>query len=361
MRLRPGAPAGAALSALLLLSCVPAVVRDAGRPPAAPAWSPSVRVLVFGDFGASMWGQRAVAAGMARAQRASPFDLAIELGDDLYPCGPDPRRPAAAACRFAADDAAIAPGTPPQDDPRFRVNERPLEALRDPGGAPGLPILLALGNHDVGWDGCAVPGIPPEEAMRRRACATVAHRTPEWWMPARHYVIDRGPVRIIVLDTNAIVGDYAGFTLDGELAFLADALAGCEHRLCFLAGHHPPAAAVDYPPPPAAFHARMARVLEVARGRVAAFLAGHEHALEHVALDGLDVLVSGSTAEGGLMRFELRYPAGAEVRWASSSFGFGILEAAPGRWRFSFLDGSGARIHCCDAEGRGPCRPVRCL
>ncbi len=360
MRLRHTARAGAAALCAALLSCVPAVVREPGREGADPHWTPTVRIAVFGDFGARTWGQRAVAAAMARAERAAPFDLALELGDDVYPCGPDPLRPAAAACRFAEDGATIAPGTPPQDDPRFRANEAALEPLAGPGATPALPILLALGNHDVGWDGCPVPGLPRDEAMRRRACATVAHRTPEWLVPARHWVLDRGPVRLVVLDTNAIVGDYAGFTLDGELAFLEDALEGCDRRLCFVAGHHPPAAAVDYPPPDPAFHARMARVLAVARGRAAAFLAGHEHALEHVALRGLDVLVSGSTAEGGLMRFELRYPADATVRWASSSFGFGILEAAPGRWRFSFVDGSGQRIHCCEAEGRGPCRPVRC-
>ena len=104
----------------------------------------------------------------------------------------------------------------------------------------------------------------------------------------------------------------------------------------------------------------MARVLDLARGRVAGFLAGHEHALEHLALGDLDVFVSGSTAEGGLVRFELRYPAVARVRFASSAHGFGVLEAASGSWRFAFVDGGGRRIHCCEARGRGPCRPVRC-
>jgi hypothetical protein len=346
----------------VLLACVPAVVREATPPAAAPAWQPEVRVLVFGDFGARTWAQRRVAKAMARAHREAPFDLALQLGDNLYPCGPDPTRASAAACRFAGDGVTIAPGVPPPDDPLFRVNEEPLEALRGPPGAPPLPILLALGNHDIGWDGCPTGGLPVEEAHRRRACVNVARRTPEWWMPARRYVVDRGPLRLVVLDTNAVVADYAGFTLEEELAFLRDALAGCgEGRACVIAGHHPPAAAVDYPPPGPDFHARMGRVLDLAQGRAAAFLGGHEHSLQHLTLRGLDVLVSGSTAHGGLVRFDLRYPAAASVRFASSAFGFGILEAAPGRWRFAFVDRSGRRIHCCEAEGRGPCRPVRCL
>jgi hypothetical protein len=363
MRLRDRTPArAAALGAALLLSCVPQVVRETGPLPSPAArWEPAVRVLVFGDFGQRTWGQRRVAAAMARAHRAAPFDLAIELGDNLYPCGPDPTRPGAGACRFGPDGATVEAGTP-ADDPLFRANEVPLEALRGPEGEPGLPIFLAVGNHDLGWDGgCGAPGLPRDEALRRRACLVVAHRTPEWWMPARHYAVDRGPIRLVVLDTNVVAGDYAGFTLDAEVAFLRDALRGCEERLCFVAAHHPPAAAVEHPPPGAAYHARMARLLAPARGRAVAFLAGHEHSLQHLVLDGLDVFVSGSTAHGGLVRFDLRYPAAATVRFASSAFGFGVLEASRDLWRFSFLDDAGRRIHCCEGEGRGPCRPVRCL
>jgi hypothetical protein len=354
-------PRVALICAALAAACAPAVVRERGALPAPPpARDGAVRILVLGDFGEDTFQQRAVSRAIARAHRALPFDLAIQLGDNLYPCGPDPVRAGAERCRFAEDGASLAPDAPAPDDPLFRVAEEPLEPLRRAGGAP-LPILLALGNHDIGWEpDCGTGGLSRDEAHRRRACLEVARRTPEWSMPARHYVVDRGPVRLVVLDTNAVVADYAGFTLEDEIAFVREAVRGCEERLCLLAGHHPPAAAIDHHPPGPEFHARMARVLEVAAGRIGAFLGGHEHSLQHLTLGGLDVLVSGSTARGGFDRFLVRYPAAARVRFASSAAGFGALEVDAAGWSFRFEDASGRAVHCCDAEGRGPCRPVRC-
>ena len=191
--------------------------------------------------------------------------------------------------------------------------EAPLEGLTARGAGPSR-VYLALGNHDVGWRGrCAVPGLGDDEAARRRACLEVAHRAPGWTMPARHYVIpSAGPIRIVVVDTNVVVADYGGFTLDGEVAFVRAATAGCGGggtTTCFLAGHHPPASVHGYgrgrAPP---YAARMARLVAAAEGRAAAFLAGHVHTLEHLALGPLDVFISGSTAMAGWTRFRWKAP-----------------------------------------------------
>jgi hypothetical protein len=354
-----------ALVALALPACVQDVHRLGPIDPAPPARSADVRVLVLGDFGFANLQQRLVARAIRREGAARPFDLGVQVGDNVYFCGPDPTRPGADACRFAADGATLAPGVPPSDDPAFRrQNEAPLEGLRARDGAP-LPMYLALGNHDVGWGGgrCAVPGLTDDDASRRRACLAVAHRTPGWIMPARHYVVDRGPVRLVVLDTNVVVADYGGFTLDDEVAFLRDALAPCgPDRACFVVGHHPPAAAHGYRGARGRTPARtrMDRLLDVARGRARAFFAGHVHALEHLSIDGLEVFVSGSTAMGGLRRFRVKTPARAQVRFATAAWGFAVLEASVEGYGVRFEDFTGDALHCCSADRLGPCRPVEC-
>ncbi len=354
----------AVLAALagLLGACLHDVHRVGPIAPAPPPRPPAVRVLLFGDFGYRTIPQWLVARAMRRAHRARPFDLALQLGDNVYRCGPDPVRPGAEACRFAEDGAAAAPGPPPPDDPAFHRNEAALRGLRDRAGTP-LPMFLALGNHDIGWGGgeCAVPGLSGDEATRRRACLSVAHRTPGWTMPARHYVLDRGPVRLVVLDTNVVVADYGGFTLDGELVFLREALAPCgPERLCFVAGHHPPAAVHGYGSSRSPYGARMERLLEAAAGRAEAFFAGHVHTLEHLSLDGLEVFVSGSTAMGSFRRFRFRVPARAQLRFATTAWGWAELEADARGYRVRFRDVTGAALHCCAAERGGPCRPVEC-
>lgn len=350
--------------AVAVAACVHDVHRVGPFGPAAPTRPGAVRILVFGDFGYRTLLQRLTARGMTRAHEARPFDLAIQLGDNIYKCGPDPTLPGAERCAFEEDGATVRdPGALPED-PIFRVNEAPLERLVGPDGAP-IPIYLALGNHDVGWGGgqCAVPGLADAEATRRRACLSVGHRSPTWRMPARHYVVDRGPVRIVVVDTNVVVADYAGFTLEDEIAFVREATEGCgEERLCFVAGHHPPAAVHGYRVRSGAspYAARMARLVDATGGRALAFLAGHVHTLEHLRLDGLDVFVSGSTAMGGFMRFKHRTPARTEPVFVSNAWGHAELEADAEGWSLRFVDWTGDPLHCCAGGPAGPCRPVEC-
>jgi hypothetical protein len=362
MRVLRARLAGLALASAL--ACVHDVHRIGPIAPAPAPAAPEVRVLVLGDFGRDTPAQRLVARAIRTESRARPFDLALQLGDNLYYCGPDPTRPGAEGCRFGPDGATVAAAAPAPADPLFRVNEAPLEGLVARDGGP-LPVYLALGNHDVGWGGarCAVPGLADDEAARRRACLEVAHRSPGWTMPARHYVVDRGPLRIVVVDTNVVVADYGGFTLADELAFVRGATAGCgAERLCFLAGHHPPAAVHGYgrggAPP---WGGRMARLVAAAEGRAVAFFAGHVHTLEHLALGPLDVFVSGATAMGGFMPFRWRVPASARALFATSDWGFAILEVERGGgWRVRFQDFRGEALHCCAAAPGGPCVPVEC-
>lgn len=324
-------------------------------PGPAPALAPAaVRALHLGDFGDDTCQQDAVASAMATAHARAPFDLAVAAGDLVYPCGPDAAVPGASACAFAADGNTVAPGFAPPPDPSFGRHEGPLAFL----GA--TPVYVALGNHDVATGGrCGPAG---EAQARLKACLNVAHAGPQWAMPARHYVVDRGPARIILVDSNLVVRDYGGFSLDDEVAFVAAQAAGCADRFCFLVGHHPPATAGshhgDATPD---YLARMQRLLDAGQGSIRAYLAGHDHDLQHVRTPGgLDVLVSGAGALGRWRELFDSTSAGGLLLFGSVRWGYGILEVSPDGWRYRFEDDHAAPLYCCEAVGAGRCEPVSC-
>jgi 3',5'-cyclic AMP phosphodiesterase CpdA len=354
-----------ALATAFAAACAtsPVPYREPGALPA-PAWSgtPGLRVAVLGDFGDSTPRQGRVARTLRSWSERRPFDLVLQPGDNLYNCGPDPTLPGAERCRFAPDGSTPVDGVSPPDDPIFARNEARLVGLRGRDGGP-LPIFLALGNHDVGAERfCKVPHMARDEWMRRRACLEVAHRSPEWRMPGRHYVLDEGSVRFIVVDSNVTTAEYAGFTLAAEEAFVEEASAGCAERTCFLVAHHPPALALSEP------HAgemepgivRMRRIVAAAHGRLAGVLAGHAHALEHLRLDGTEVFVVGGGARGSAYPTTIAWPPDARLRFGCATGGFGVLEAWRGGWSLRLVDERGRSLHCCEALDRGPCQPVAC-
>ena len=357
---------GAAL-ALALAACsspAPFTARPEPAPSAVsapgPEPAPEVRALVFGDFGDRTPQQRAVAAAMAAAaRRGSGAQVAFSLGDNLYECGPDPATPGARGCRFAEDGNAVAPGFAPPPDPLFSsLFEEPLAAL------PPVPLYVALGNHDVAsglW--CGSAGLGDRELGRLRACLSVAHRSARWTMPGRHYVVDQGPIRFAVIDSNVLTGGYGGFDVEGEAAFLAEAARTRGGRLLFVVGHHPPATAGEH----AAQHdadyvARVRRLQDAAGGEITAWLAGHDHDLQHLrAAAGYDVLVSGNTARGRPQeRFERVAPASARLLFASTEWGFLLVEASRGHWAARFENHRGEPVHCCRAVPPGRCQPIAC-
>jgi hypothetical protein len=364
---------GAAAGLVLLLASAGACCSKEGsftfREPAAatpgaapPLSGPIVRVLHFGDFGANTCQQEAVAAAMGAAHRRAPFDVAFADGDNLYDCGPDAALPGAAACAFAADGATVAGGFAPPDDPAFvRLHERPLAALR------GVPVHLALGNHDVSVRyQCSPGGLPLEAASRVKACLEVAHVSGLWSMPARHYAVDAGLARFIVVDANLADGDYGGFGIDAEVAFVAEAASAAHcppERACFLVGHQAPATAGSHAGNVTeAFAARMDRLVAAGGGRIRAWLAGHDHDLQHLRTpSGLDVFVSGNSArQRPDERFARAAPPGAELVFASVRWGFGVLEVGSDGWDYRFVAADGRPLHCCASRGGGRCEPAAC-
>jgi tartrate-resistant acid phosphatase type 5 len=320
---------------------------------------PRARVLLFGDFGAATAERDAVAAALATAARRAPADFALALGDNLYDCGPDPTLPGAASCAFRPDAATVDPAYMPPPDPRFdRLFEGPLHALVGPEASP-LPVYLVLGNHDVGSP--AACGPTSAAAARTRACLEVAHRGAHWRMPGRHYTVDAGPATFVAFDSNLLaLGDYGGFTFDAEVAFVQAALAGCEHRLCFLVSHHPPVTAGRHRDEvaAAAYQARVRRLEQA--GHFAAWLAGHDHDLQHLrAAAGYDVFVAGSSARPRTEPFGSPSDPRARLLFAARGPGFAVLTVTPGGWSVHFEDTQGRAVACCAAAG-GPCEPHPC-
>jgi tartrate-resistant acid phosphatase type 5 len=341
----------------------PAAGGSTGTLAAGPTAAPGgLRVLHLGDFGEQTRQQAAVAAAVSAAHARASFAVAVFAGDLIYECGLDARAPGAEACAFGADDNTVAtPPSGPPDPAPARLHEWPLAGLR--AGAPVRPVL-ALGNHDVLTRGrCSVPGLDPEVAARRKACLAVAHRSPLWSLPARHHLVDEGPARFVVLDSNAVYQDYGGFTLDAELAFLSGALDGCDRRACFVVLHHPPTTAGlhqrDFERPERA--ARMARLEAAAGGRIRAWLAGHDHDLQHLrSAAGVDVLVSGNGATARPIERFSTTSTGGRLLFASTDWGYGVLTVRADGWDYRFENERGRPLHCCAASGTGRCEPVTC-
>ncbi len=322
--------------------------------PAPTLAPPSLRALHLGDFGDRTRQQAAMASAIETAQRRTPFDLALDAGDLVYPCGPNAAAAGAEACRFADDGATVAAGFTAPADPAFSVHDGPLASLGK------TPAFVALGNHDVATGGSCGPA--DEAVARTKACLSVAHASPQWTMPARHYAVDRGPARFIVIDTNVVLRDYGGFTLDSEVAFLAAQAEGCAARRCFVVGHHPPVTAgVHRADATREYVARMQRLLDAGGGRIRAWLVGHDHDLQHLRTPtGLDVLVSGNGSRGRPRETFDATSAGGQLLFASVRWGYGVLEVSTDGWRYRFEDERGEPVYCCTAAGGGPCDPVAC-
>ena len=335
-----------------------------GLPVEAAHPAPSVRVLLTSDFGHGRSLQRwRVLERMKAREGETPFDFVLVAGDNDHDCGPDATLPGAEACAFGPDGNTLAPGVTVPDDPGFAsAIDEPLGELGG-GVSPQPPVYLALGTHDVATQGkCAVSRVGPEPLARTKACLEVAHLRPTWHMPGRHYLVDAGPLRVVVLDGNLLKGDYGGFRFEDELAFVRAAMAGCDGRLCFVSEHFPPVTggpARRREPPE--FVARVAQVEAAAGPGLRGWLCGHHHDLQHLrTLSGRDVFVFGNSAFGRDARHEQLSVPGADLEFFSTRYGFAVLEAAGDRWWVRFEGVRGEPLHCCEAQGTGRCEPVAC-
>jgi tartrate-resistant acid phosphatase type 5 len=249
-----------------------------------PAGQP-IRVVGMGDFGTGTQAQKDVAAAIVRMGAAQPFDFGVTFGDNFYPSGM----------------------TGP-DDMRWRDW---WEALYGPLGVVFYP---SLGNHE--WysdDGAA---------------AEVAYRSPSWRLPAPYYSFTAGPVQFFVVDTTEMS--------EAQVLWLDKAIGASASRWKVVYGHHPIFAPERNAKSGMYMNVMRERLWPVIRGRVDAYLCGHQHAMAHMEpKDGVHFFMSGG---GGA---PLNKVAMKGAIFAESRFGFLTLEAAEARMTIGIFDSEG--------------------
>ena len=216
----------------------------------------ALHVVAFGDFGSGRPEQRETAEAIARRHAAQPFDLGLTMGDNFYRCG-------------------VKNVTDPKWKTRWEDLYTPL----------GIPFYATLGNHDYGHPDIIclfTPGSPSAQVEYTKHSAS-------WRMPSRYYTYVAGAVRFIAIDTE-------GWT-DRQLTWIGEVLRksagepGVRWRIVY--GHHPMFTS--------GVHINQRRIGALRRhlfpvlkaGGVDLFIAGHDHDMERLHMDGVDFLIAG--------------------------------------------------------------------
>jgi hypothetical protein len=246
-----------------------------------------IRMVGMGDFGSGSDAQRSVAAAIVRMGRASPFDFGLTFGDNFYPSGMT--------------------GT---DDPRWRDWWESLY------GSLGITFYPALGNHE--WysdDGAA---------------AEIAYHSPTWRFPAPYYSFTAGPAQFFAVDTTEIS--------EAEVIWLGNAIAASTAKWKVVYGHHPIFAPERNAKSGAYMKYTQARLWPLLRGRVDAYLCGHQHAMAHMdPREGVHFFMSG----GGGAPLSKVSKKSHDAIFAESTFGFLTLEADAATMKIAIFDTDG--------------------
>ena len=242
------------------LATAPAAARRAGG---------SVTFLVLGDRGRDTPAQHDVATAMGRTAATVKADFVLAIGDNFY-----------------------SDGVTSVDDPLWRT------VFEGVYTHPALqrPWHALLGNHDY-------QGNP-------QAQIDYSARSPRWRMPARYYQVADGAlaaasVDLFAIDTCPFVERYlddpvkaaniAGQDTAVQLDWLDRALAASTARWKIVTGHHPIRSGGSGHGDQPELVARLQPIL--IRHGVQAYIAGHDHDLQHIRRDGLDMIQCGGGME----------------------------------------------------------------
>jgi tartrate-resistant acid phosphatase type 5 len=240
----------------LVLLAVPAVLfaqKDLGR--ITPAGQP-LRVVALGDFGDGSRAQIEVARAMARRHAESPFDLGVTVGDNFYECG-----------------------VRSVEDPKWKAR---WEDLYTP---LGILFYAALGNHDYGHPSALCPGA----GASPRAEIERSEHSKSWRMPALYYTFAAGSARFFAIDTE-------GWTA-AQLEWLTLQLAahanepGVSWRIVY--GHHPIYTSGEHINERRIGQLRQELLPLLKQAKVDVYLTGHDHDIEHLRADGIDLVICG--------------------------------------------------------------------
>lgn len=267
---------------------------DLGR--VLPAGKP-IHIVAFGDFGSGNKHQRITAEAMQKRNREVAFDLGITVGDNFYRCG----------VRGTSDEKWKL---------RWEDMYTPL----------GLPFFASLGNHDYGHPFVICP------LFRSSPDAEVAYtrQSTSWRMPARYYTFIAGPVRFIAIDTE-------GWSTE-QLRWIERVLKdsqdepGVRWRIVY--GHHPMYSSGHHANERRIGVLREAFVPLFQKYHVDLYIAGHDHGLERLEYEGLNLLISGGG--GAHLRF-MTHPK-KESRFGAVINGFLDLTIDETSLRAQFYD-----------------------
>jgi len=282
-------------------------------PSPAHAAGAAVSFVAIGDWGrAGGARQTQVASAMATAAESVGSRFVLSVGDNFYPAG-----------------------VTSADDPQWRTS------FEDIYHQPALqtPWWVALGNHDH-------RGAPDAQVAYSR-------RSSRWRMPNRYYVATSAQTGVpgldlFVLDTAPMLpmqGDVIAQTIRGrftlgrreeQLDWLDAALARSRAPWKVVVGHHPIFSGGRHGEPPELI-ADLAPILE--RRGVQAYVAGHDHVLQHVRRNGVDYVVTGAGASAGPVRTV------TGTRFKASREGFAIFSLHPEAMTLEFRDFAGRSLY----------------
>jgi acid phosphatase len=270
---------------------------------------PALSFLVVGDWGREgRFNQRAVAEQMGRVAEARNVAFVISTGDNFNQHG--------------------VVGV---------VDRQWRTSFEDVYTAPSLqiPWYVVLGNHDY-----------HAAAQAEVAYTAISLR---WKMPARYFshryhLPDGGTVEFFFLDTLPAIErcrtdptfkDLATQSWSEQLTCLRNGLAGSTADWKFVVGHHAifssGARHGDTP--------ELIRDVEplLERFGVQAYFNGHDHAMEHIELNGVNYFTSGA---GSRTRRLGRTHAGSKFRLGNTS-GFMVVTLSSVELHAAFIDATG--------------------
>jgi acid phosphatase len=266
--------------------------------------------VVVGDWGregASQ--QRAVGVQMGGTAADIASRFVISVGDNFYENG-----------------------VTGLDDPQWR------ESFEDiyPAASLQTPWHVILGNHDYRGD----------------VAAQIAYsaRSPRWRMPARHFrrtetLPDGTQADFFYIDTSPFISAYRGskVRIDGQdteaqLAWLDAALGASTAPWKIVVGHHPVFTVTGRHRDTPELIARLKPLLD--RHGVPVYLNGHDHNLQHIAVDGVHYITSGAGSKTSKVPDAV--PAG---QFATDRHGFMTVALSRDAFTFGFVDDGGAKLY----------------
>ncbi len=276
----------------------------------AQARAPGLEFVVIGDWGRDGRSrQREVARQMGRSAAAIGSRFVISVGDNFYEDGV----------------TGVA-------DPQWQSS---FERIYDD---PALMTLwhVILGNHDYQGDA--------------QAQLDYAAGSSRWSLPARYYtrvetLADGTLVEFFFLDTSRYILEYLhrpkvrvqGQDKQAQLDWLERALASSKAAWKIVVGHHQLHTVTgqnhDYPEMIGPFKPLLDRY------GVCAYINGHEHNLEHIAVDGVHYITCGA---GSATSPVVTPPPG---QFASDHHGFMTMRLEAAGLGFSFADDAGAVLY----------------